>query len=386
MPIDFSKVSSHVAAALQRSGAQLSAATSKGYRKGQMLTAAPAGAARQAMRTPEAEKKTLKTIDRPVSSHSVVVQQTFRPLTPAEATRRLQQMRLKQSAVKASARAIVRRRSIPKPGEGKSPQESEELFMAQQLAAAAQAPGVSAHEATALLTPVGGEVHTKEQLCELLREKLAENDDESFDDFLKDMLSGPDGEPLDEEERAELALALRHAQNNDDALMDLLRDAQELPFGKEEDEQELDRLRDKIHEAIQEFEAESTGKGQEVLIGFNIAPVSSGAADPEAFKQAYLEIVATSRSFAATLKVLVTRFTPEMLGEIVPQMQKALAADMEAATPSHDLRRLWAVVDKIGNMTLSRTFLEMVNELVGQIRRLPEETRGEEPWLQATSP
>jgi signal transduction histidine kinase len=321
-----------------------------------------------------------------VSSHSVVVQQTFRPLTPAEATRRLQQMRLKQSAVKASARAIVRRRSIPKPGEGKSPQESEELFMAQQLAAAAQAPGVSAHEATALLTPVGGEVHTKEQLCELLREKLAENDDESFDDFLKDMLSGPDGEPLDEEERAELALALRHAQNNDDALMDLLRDAQELPFGKEEDEQELDRLRDKIHEAIQEFEAESTGKGQEVLIGFNIAPVSSGAADPEAFKQAYLEIVATSRSFAATLKVLVTRFTPEMLGEIVPQMQKALAADMEAATPSHDLRRLWAVVDKIGNMTLSRTFLEMVNELVGQIRRLPEETRGEEPWLQATSP
>jgi hypothetical protein len=385
MPFDFNKIAGQIAVTHRGNTALLRGpAANATLRNGRQAVLEPFGAGRERMRTPSAERKVLNTAgNRPLSSHTVVAQAPVQPMQPQQAIKRMVQMGVKPSS-RAQGRSFLLRggKNIPKSAAQLSDEEAEEQYMALWLARAALAEDLHEDAATALLTPVEGEAHTKEELADLLREKLAasEHEEDAFEHFMDEVLEDVE---LTSEERSELSDKLRDARNDDDLLMDLMRDAQKLsvlgrdardlsPQEREANARQREALRHQIDDAIQELDAESTGKGQEVLASFNTAPVAAGTADPQAFRQMYKEIVAVSRSFASTLKVLVTRFPPEVLKETVGAMLKALAADMDAATPSRDLRRLGAVVEHIGNMTVSRTFIEMVFDLIDQLYRLPE--------------
>jgi hypothetical protein len=308
----------------------------------------------------------LRTIQRMLASHTVVAQAQVQPMSVAQAFTRAQQMRVNMQRVKVLARQMLKKREFVKASDKKAAEnESEEWLAALHIALSVQAS--DAHDDnTAALTPFG-EGHTKEELATLIREQISDDGElsDEADQFLEDVL-GASVSPDDEEE---FVIALRQA--NDDQMMKLLRDKQGLAsaFGDAGEPADEDAL-DEIREAIEQYQAESTGEGQQALIGFNIAPAIAGAPDYDALKAVYKELVMAARSWVETMQLLLARFGVDRIEEVTLDLQKAHAADIKAATPSHDLRRLGASQDHLQNTKLLRTVFAMGGELIAQMNRL----------------
>jgi len=331
---------------------------------GQLKKAAP-GSAKAVMRRSDSGPPALRTIQRLLASHTVVAQAQVQPMSLAQAFTRAQQMRVNMQRVKVLARQMIKKREFVKASDKKAAEnESEEWLAALHIALSVEASG-SEEEKTAALTPFG-EGHSKEELAALIREQISgdsELSDEAYQ-FLDDVLGNASG---DEEE--EFVIALRQA--DDDQMMKLLRDKQGLAsaFGEASEPSDEDVL-DEIREAIEQYQAESTGEGQQALIGFNIAPAIAGAPDYDMLKAVYKELVAVARTWVETMQLLLARFDVDRIEEVTVDLQKAHAADIDAATPSHDLRRLGASQDHLQNTKLLRTVFAMGGELIAQMKRL----------------
>jgi hypothetical protein len=333
---------------------------------GQLKKVAPGSAKSVMRRSPDSGPPALRTIQRMLASHTVVAQAQVQPMSVAQAFTRAQQMRVNMQRVKVLARQMLKKREFVKASDKKAAEnESEEWLAALHIALSVQAS--DAHDDnTAALTPFG-EGHTKEELATLIREQISDDGElsDEADQFLEDVL-GASVSPDDEEE---FVIALRQA--NDDQMMKLLRDKQGLAsaFGDAGEPADEDAL-DEIREAIEQYQAESTGEGQQALIGFNIAPAIAGAPDYDALKAVYKELVMAARSWVETMQLLLARFGVDRIEEVTLDLQKAHAADIKAATPSHDLRRLGASQDHLQNTKLLRTVFAMGGELIAQMNRL----------------
>jgi hypothetical protein len=333
---------------------------------GQLKKVAPGSAKSVMRRSSDSGPPALRTIQRMLASHTVVAQAQVQPMSVAQAFTRAQQMRVNMQRVKVLARQMLKKREFVKASDKKAAEnESEEWLAALHIALSVQAS--DAHDDnTAALTPFG-EGHTKEELATLIREQISDDGElsDEADQFLEDVL-GASVSPDDEEE---FVIALRQA--NDDQMMKLLRDKQGLAsaFGGAGEPADEDAL-DEIREAIEQYQAESTGEGQQALIGFNIAPAIAGAPDYDALKAVYKELVMAARSWVETMQLLLARFGVDRIEEVTLDLQKAHAADIKAATPSHDLRRLGASQDHLQNTKLLRTVFAMGGELIAQMNRL----------------
>ena len=74
------------------------------------------------------------------------------------------------------------------------------------------------------------------------------------------------------------------------------------------------------------------------------SPAAAGTASPASFLDTYTELVTVPRTFVAALKLMLSRYRFDALDEALSDFKKALGDDLGAATPSHDTRRLGAVL------------------------------------------
>jgi type III secretion system YopN/LcrE/InvE/MxiC family regulator len=364
------RISGQVAVGPAHAEAQAQAGNAKGSWRGQTLALAPAGAAKVGLQAHEASMQGLPAVQvRNLASRRVLVETNFRRLAPADIFQRAQTLGADSRSVRAGARAAMAGKPPPASG---GRQASAARYMSLQLAAASLEDDVSESEATAMLTPVRSQQHTPQDLSELLRH--AANDGDEFERFLEDILAGLDTTAQDGEE---LASKLKQARNDDGKLMDLLRSAQKIPaLHQEQTRTERQILRQQIQDEIREFER--SNDGALVLASFNAAPVAARTAEPASFLQTYTELVTVPRTFAAALKLLLSRYPMEGIEGILDDLKKALGDDLGAATPSQDSIRLGAVLADLGNMAMSTSLIESVKELIGLLQRVEEKRKQDE--------
>jgi hypothetical protein len=338
---------------------------------GQLKKAAP-GSARTAMRRNSyAGPPALPIINRQLASHTVVPQAQVQPMRLDQAIARAQQMRLNMQRVKLLARDMIKKREFVRASQKKAADnESEEWLAALHIALAVEASG-SNEENTAALTPFG-EGHSKQELAALVREQLSEDGElsDEAEQFLDDVLGDASAE--DEEE---FVIDLRQADDNQ--MMKLLRDKQGLSSafgepGRTPDEQEINTIR----EAIEQYQAESTGEGQQAVLGFNIAPAIANAPNRDQLKAFYKELVKIARTWIETMQLVLTHFGADEIDSVSADLQKALAFDEKAGLPSHEPVRLGALMDHMQNTKLMRTVLGMAIELKRQMNGLPRVQHG----------
>jgi type III secretion system YopN/LcrE/InvE/MxiC family regulator len=220
-----------------------------------------------------------------------------------------------------------------------------------------------------MLTPVRGDKYSPQDLSEMLRH--AANDGEEFERMVEDILAGLDITPEDGQRLAE---ELKHARHDDEKMMELLRKAQDIPrLYREQDRPVREQLRQRILDEIREFER--SNDGAMVLANFNAAPVAATTSEPASFLQTYTELVTAPRTFTAALKLLLSRYRFDALDGVLDNLKKALADDLGAATPSHDTRRLGAVLSDLGHMAMSSSLVDRVKDLLRLVRRAEEKKR-----------
>jgi hypothetical protein len=360
--MNYPKITGHtIGPAISGAAQRSTAVQAEGAWRGYALKLAPAGATQALAQAQALHAAALPMVQvRDLASRRVIVESQFRRTPSSEILQRAQTMGVDPRSMRATARAIVTGGKPPASG-GRS--GSVARYMALQLAASALEDDVSEEAATALLTPVRRQDHTPQQLPEMLRK--AANDDEDFQRFREDVLAGLDTTPDDEKALRE---ELWDARHDDKKLMEVLRRVQGLPVLQDaSDPQDRMRLRQRIQDQLREFER--SNEGATVLASFNAAPRASRTADPVSFLQTYVDLVAVPRSFAAALKLLLSRYQLDSIEGILDNLKKALGDDLAAATPSQDTRRLGAVLTDLGNLSLSSSLIERVKDLVDLIGR-----------------
>lgn len=363
------RISGHIAPGPAIAESQAAGARASGTWRGQAFMLAPAGAAKAAAQAYDSAMHALAaTQSRDLSSRRVAAEAAFRRMPAGEVLQRAHTMGTDLRRVRQSARDILSGNQGAARG-GRA--GSAVRYMALQLAAASMEDDISEAAATAMLTPVRSQAHTPQDLSELLRHSA--NDDEEFQHFLEDILSGLD---ITADDAKELGDKLKQARNDDEKLMKLLAQVQNLPQPPRETSAiERERIRQRIHDELREFER--SNEGAMVLASFNAAPVAATTAEPASFLDTYTELVTVPRTFAGALKVLLQRHNIETLEALLTDLKKALGDDLSAATPSHDTRRLGAVLTDLGNMVLSSSLLESVSELVELMRRVERKREDE---------
>lgn len=358
------------------SGAEgLADETKQGSWRGTVMKMAPPGSvARAAVEQRQQFGDAFPLVQvRDLASRRVMGEPQFRRMAINDLFQRARTLNVDPQRMRAGARGQLNG-SAGSARSGRSSAASR--YMSLHLAAASLEDDVGEDAATAMLTHAGEgqHEHTPQELLEKLRSAQAAGDtSDEFQHFLDDVLSGLD---ITADDAKEYADEMRHARNDDEKLLKLLRSAQKIPeLHRDQDRQVRVRLREKIQNEIREFE--SSSEGRQVLASFNAAPVAAGMAEPGTFLQTYTELVSVPRTFAAALKVLLTRHALDTLDGILDKLKKALGDDLNAATPSHDTRRLGAVLTDLGNMTLSTSLIESVKELTGLMYRIEEKNQGE---------
>ncbi|WP_048439640.1 hypothetical protein [Caenimonas sp. SL110] len=356
------RISGHIAPGPAIAESQAANARASGTWRGQAFTLAPAGAAKAATQAHESAMQSLATTQsRDLSSRRVAAEAAFKRMPAGEVLQRASTMGVDLRRVRSGARDILSGNQGAARG-GRS--GSAARYMSLQLAAASMEDNISEEAATAMLTPVKSQAHTPQDFSELLRHSA--NDDEEFQHFLEDILSGLD---ITADDAKELGDKLKQARNDDEKLMKLLAKVQNLPQPPRETSAiERERIRQRIHDELREFER--SNEGAMVLASFNAAPVAATTAEPASFLDTYTELVTVPRTFAGALKVLLQRHRIDTLEALLSDLKKALGDDLSAATPSHDTRRLGAVLTDLGNMVLSSSLIESVAELVDLMRRI----------------
>jgi type III secretion system TyeA family effector delivery regulator len=73
-------------------------------------------------------------------------------------------------------------------------------------------------------------------------------------------------------------------------------------------------------------------------------------------------VVETGDGFTKVLRTMLRHYSADKLGSELSRMKQALGDDLHAATPSHDMVRLSAILKDISNMHLSTSLLTMVEQ------------------------
>jgi hypothetical protein len=337
----------------------------EGAWRGQKLALARAGTTRAALQQLQDGARTFPTLPaRELASRHVAAENSFRSMPAPALFQRAETLGLDLRRVRAGARDLLS--GNPAAAATGRRASAALRYLQLHLAASSVEDDVKEDAATAMLTPVRGREHTAEDLSRFLRQSSGDN--EEFKEFLEGILAGLDITAEDAEEYAD---ELRRARHDDAKLMELLRKLQRIPqLYRDQDRAERLRVRSRIQNEIREFESSSEGK--QVLAQFNAAPVAAGTADPVTFLQTYMDLVSVPRSFAAALKLLLSRYALDQLEGMLDQLKKALGDDLAAATPSQDLRRLGAVLTDLSHMAISSSLIDSIRELMALIERVEE--------------
>lgn len=294
---------------------------------------------------------------RDLSMRRVASEGAYQRPAAGDVFQRAQTLGIRASHIRAGARAALRRMGSPPMPTGRRGLTSRYLSL--QLAASCLDDDVSEDEATALFTPVETHSHSPSEFADLLNKAMRDADE--FERVINEALSGLD---LSSHDAEDLAFKLRQARNDEGKLMSLLRSAQGMPSLGVPERREL---RQKIQDEIRELER--SRDGAMVLAAFNAAPAAAGMPDAGDFIDLYTRLVCGSKNFAEVLKMLLVRFPLDGLESALEDLKKALADDLAASVPSHDLARLGAILADLGNMHMSSTLLEMVRDLKKLLRR-----------------
>lgn len=139
-------------------------------------------------------------------------------------------------------------------------------------------------------------------------------------------------------------------------LADFLRRMQGSPDGINE---ERDALREGVQGALRELELTERDS---LHRSYNAERAAEGSGDPNHFLDAYHAVVETGDGFSKVLRTLLRHYPADKLGSEISRMKQALGDDLHAATPSHDMTRLSAILKDISNMHLSTALLTMVEQ------------------------
>jgi type III secretion system TyeA family effector delivery regulator len=185
-------------------------------------------------------------------------------------------------------------------------------------------------------------------------EKLARDIIESGNnpELLAALLEGMEGMLGKPEQLAQIRALRSDARK----LADYLRRMQGSPDGINE---ERDALRESVQGALRELELTERDS---LHRSYNAERAAEGSGDPNQFLDAYHEVVETGDGFTKVLRTMLRHYSADKLGSELSRMKQALGDDLHAATPSHDMVRLSAILKDISNMHLSTSLLTMVEQ------------------------
>lgn len=241
--------------------------------------------------------------------------------------------------------------SKPRPGNGTGELMRDYLAL-QKLATALKA---SDSDFVALLTPMKDRVSNLDELAEKLQK--AGEDSEKMAEILSDV----GGLPTNNESLYQLMKNLRFQP---DQLRQKLRDAQKIPdLSPREKEELLERVEDELRER------ERTD-GARIHASMNALGSARESGNAENFIDGYNDLVLDSTGFSGALTMLLNRYKPSELRNILPLMKQALADDLNAEPRSTDKTKLEMLLSDISHMHISSTLLEITSQFISGLQRI----------------